>query len=68
MTWGEGTPEQTWKSCSRGYVFVTAPISPTPDLREDVAARVGETGHRMLLVYRVEGCFREAVEALKRSV
>jgi hypothetical protein len=50
------------------YVFVTAPISPTPDLREDVAARVGETGHRMLLVYRVEGCFREAVEALKRSV
>jgi hypothetical protein len=48
-------------------VFVAAPVNPVFDLCEDVAARAGETGRYMLLVSRVEGCFGEAVEALKRS-
>ena len=48
------------------YPSPVASVGPSPDLREDVAARVGEAGCYMLLVRRVEGCFGEAVE-LERS-
>ena len=47
------------------YLSPAVSVGPSPDLREDVAARVGEAGRYMLLVRRVEGCFGEAVEALE---
>ncbi len=46
-------------------MFVAAPVNLAPDLYEDAVARVGEVGRYMLLAYRVEGCFGEAVEALE---
>jgi hypothetical protein len=49
------------------YPLPAVSVGPFSNLRKDVAARVGETGRHMLLVCCVEGCFREAVEALERS-
>ena len=47
------------------YPSSAVSVGPSPDLREDVAPRVGEAGRHMLLVRRVERCFGEAVEALE---
>ncbi len=42
-------------------------VSLSPDLLEDFATCVGKTEPYMLLVFRVEGCFGQAVEEVKRS-
>ena len=47
------------------YLLPAVSVGPSPDLYEDVAARVREAGRYMLLVYRVKGYFGEAVEALE---